>query len=75
MNALHPGRIMIGEEKMESLWSVLTSSLPCRKARSKAGRNKDIGSITGSKEFIGLDEAEFEGKFEKNDEPPRYSLL
>lgn len=75
MNALHPGRIMIGEEKMESLWSVLTSSLPCRKARSKAGRNKDIGSITGSKEFIDLDEVEFEGKFEKNDEPPRYSLL
>ncbi|KAM0149967.1 hypothetical protein ACHAQE_008779 [Botrytis cinerea] len=75
MNALHPGRIMIGEEKMKSLWSGLTSSLPCRKARSKVGRNKDIGSITGSREFIGLGEAEFEGKFEKNDEPPRYSPL
>ncbi|TGO23250.1 hypothetical protein BPAE_0138g00030 [Botrytis paeoniae] len=75
MNALHPGRIMTGEEKMESLWSVLACCLPCRKSRSKAGKNNDTGSIASSKELIGLDEEGFEGKFDKNDEPPRYTPL
>ncbi|TEY36933.1 hypothetical protein BOTCAL_0534g00080 [Botryotinia calthae] len=75
MNALHPGRIMIGEQRMESLWSTLTSYLPCRRVRSKVRRNRDTDSITSSKELIGSNEAQFEGKFEKNDEPPRYTPL
>lgn len=75
MNALHPGRIMIGEEKMESLWSVITCCLPCCRSRAKARRNNDTGSIAISKELIGLDEEGSEGKCDKNDEQPRYTPL
>ncbi|TGO62631.1 hypothetical protein BCON_0018g00240 [Botryotinia convoluta] len=75
MNALHPGRIMTGEEKMESLWSILTCCSPFCRSRSKARKNNDTGLIASSKELIGLDEEGFEGKFDKNDEPPSYTPL
>ncbi|KAF7880622.1 uncharacterized protein EAF02_007468 [Botrytis sinoallii] len=75
INVLHPGRIMTGEEKTESPLGVLTCCLPCCRSRSKARRNNDTGSIASSKELIGLDEEGFEGKRDKNDEPPRYTPL
>ncbi|KAF7927803.1 hypothetical protein EAE99_005180 [Botrytis elliptica] len=75
LNAIHPGRIMTGEEKMESLWSVLTCCLPCCRSRSKARRNNDTGSIASSKELIGFDEEGPERKFDHHDEPPRYTPL
>ncbi|TGO33201.1 hypothetical protein BHYA_0260g00030 [Botrytis hyacinthi] len=48
MNALHPGRIMIGEEKMESLWSILTCCSPCCRLRSRARKNNNTGLTASS---------------------------
>ncbi|KAJ8071187.1 hypothetical protein OCU04_001526 [Sclerotinia nivalis] len=72
LNVFHPGQFMTGEEKMESLWSILTICLPCCRSRSKSRKIKNTASIGSSKELIGLDE---QGKYEQNDEPPRYSPL
>lgn len=72
LNVFHPGRFMTGEEKMESLWSILTSFLLCCRSRNDSRKTKNAASIASSKELIGLDEQD---KYEKNDEPPRYSPL
>ncbi|CAD6443453.1 6a25eb9f-b737-4dcf-a6bd-5b1430d891ae [Sclerotinia trifoliorum] len=71
LNVFHPGRFMTGEEKMESLWSILTSLLPCCRSRNKS-RRTNATSIASSKELVGLDE---QSKYEKNYGSPRYSPL